>query len=89
MEQDQDRKIEDFVELDHFIIDEPSVQMLNYKFCCQNFVVVLDVVESESKEPITVGMLDPLQHDLIEQLEKNWSDPSIPSDSTLMKYKKH
>ncbi|MFC1856619.1 GspE/PulE family protein [Thermodesulfobacteriota bacterium] len=75
MGQDQDRKIEAFVELDHFIIDALSVQMLSYKFCSQNFVVILNAADPESTEPITVGMLDPFQHELVEQLEKNLERP--------------
>jgi hypothetical protein len=59
-----------FTELDQFSIDENSVRLLSYKFCIQNYVVVLGVVDPEGGGPVTVGMLDIGETRLIEELER-------------------
>jgi general secretion pathway protein E/type IV pilus assembly protein PilB len=59
-----------FTELDQFSIDENSVRLLSYKFCVQNYVVVLGVVEPDGRDPVTVGMLDTGETRLIEELER-------------------
>ena len=67
-----------FYELNQFTIDEKSVQLLNYKFCMQNLVVILGIVDSDSLQPITVGMLDPKETLLIEQIERMLKRPIKP-----------
>jgi len=67
-----------FTELDHFTIDEGSVRCLNYKFCMQNRVVVLDVFDPDGQEPVTIGMLDPEEARLVNQVEKILCRPVKP-----------
>jgi len=78
MSEDNDRPVEEFHELEHFTIDEKSVQLLSYNFCCQNYVVILDVVDMESDDPIVVGMLEPSQINLVKQLERTLERPVKP-----------
>jgi type II secretory ATPase GspE/PulE/Tfp pilus assembly ATPase PilB-like protein len=69
---------EGFYELSQFTIDEQSVQLLDYKFCIQNFVVILDIVDPGSSNPITIGMPDPKESQLIKQIEKILKRPIKP-----------
>jgi len=70
LSEDKHQKCYRFVELDHFTIDERSVQLLGYKFCIQNYVVVLDIVDPNSQESITLGMLETGETQLTGQIEK-------------------
>ena len=45
-----------FTELDQFSIDENSVRLLSYKFCVQNYVVILGVVDPDKGDPVTAGV---------------------------------
>lgn len=59
MSDDIDRIPKPFVELAQFDVDPKSVRRLSYRFCLQNEVVVLGRVDPEAAEPITLGMLEP------------------------------
>ncbi|MFC1812494.1 GspE/PulE family protein [Thermodesulfobacteriota bacterium] len=75
---DMNKEPECFTELDHFAIDEGSVRLLNYKFCMQNCVVVLDVVDPDGQDSVTIGVLDPEEAKLVDQIEKILSRPIKP-----------
>lgn len=75
---DDSENTEGFYELSQFTIDEESVQLLDYKFCMQNFVVILDIVDPDSFNPITIGMLDSKETQLIKQIEKILKRPIKP-----------
>ena len=49
----------EFAELARFEIDERSVRLLRARYCEENQVVVLGVVDPLGTDPVTVGMLDP------------------------------
>ena len=72
------KNTEGFYELSQFTIDEKSVQLLDYKFCMQNFVVVLDIVDPSGQESISVGMLDTEEIQLIGEIEKILQRPIQP-----------
>jgi type II secretory ATPase GspE/PulE/Tfp pilus assembly ATPase PilB-like protein len=57
-----------FVELGQFEIDERSVRLLRREYCLENDVVVLGVVDRTSREPVTVGMLDPSRRALVHEI---------------------
>ncbi len=44
----------------------------------RNLVVILDVVDSDSLNPITIGVLDPKETQLIKQIEKILHRPIKP-----------
>jgi type II secretory ATPase GspE/PulE/Tfp pilus assembly ATPase PilB-like protein len=67
-----------FCELGQFTIDKKSVRLLNYKFCMQNLVVILGIVDPHSFDPITIGVLDPKEPHLIRQIEKTLQRPVKP-----------
>jgi len=57
-----------FAELGHFKVHEASVRLLDYEFCLQNYVVVLDEVDVHSGDTVTVGMLHPGDTHLVKNL---------------------
>ncbi len=57
-----------FVELGQFEIDERSVRLLRREYCMENDVVVLGVVDRTSREPVTVGMLDPSRRAVVHEV---------------------
>ena len=65
----------EFAELAQFVIDERSVRMLERAYCLENDVVVLGVVDRASKEPVTVGMLDPSRRALVHQVSRTLGRP--------------
>lgn len=48
-----------FTELDQFSIDENSVRLLSYKFCVQNYVVILGVVDPRLIEELERILMEP------------------------------
>ncbi len=78
MSADVPREDSCFAELDQFVIDEESVRLLSYRFCVQNHVVVLGVVDPGSGAPVTVGMLDPGETALVRELERILCRPVTP-----------
>ncbi|WP_372369331.1 GspE/PulE family protein [Candidatus Uabimicrobium sp. HlEnr_7] len=61
--------MEEFVELEHFELDALSIQMLPYEFCVDNRVVILNRVNKNSTEPITLGIIDHQNEELITQIK--------------------
>ena len=57
-----------FTELEHFEVDPRSVRLLDEAFCRERQVVVLGVVERESAEPVTVGMVEPRRRSLAREV---------------------
>ncbi|MEW5853027.1 MAG: GspE/PulE family protein [Myxococcota bacterium] len=60
--------LEPHVELSQFSLDEKSVQLLGYKYCVQNHVVVLGKVDPKGTDAVTVGMLNPHNRRLVSDL---------------------
>jgi general secretion pathway protein E len=69
MDGKDNHEIENFTELDQFMIDENSVKLLDYNFCVQKYVVILGTVDPNDTDRITIGMPNPKDTELIEQLE--------------------
>jgi type II secretory ATPase GspE/PulE/Tfp pilus assembly ATPase PilB-like protein len=65
----------DFTELGNFKIHPGSIRLLKFKYCLQNRVVVLGQVDPGSKEPVTLGMLDPGDSSLCREVEARLSRP--------------
>ncbi|MCP4692756.1 MAG: type II/IV secretion system protein [Desulfobacterales bacterium] len=78
MPANEKQKIDRFTELGHFSIDERSVQLLTWKFCAGHHVVVLNTVDVNSRDPVTVGMLDPEEVQLIGRIEDVLKRPVHP-----------
>lgn len=65
----------DFVELRDFTIHPASVRLVKFKYCLQNRVVVLGEVDVASKEPVTLGMLDPGDLSLCREVQARLGRP--------------
>ncbi len=59
-----------FTELSQFETDPRSVRMLDRDYCLKHDVVILGVVDRESRDPIAVGMLDPSRRPLVHAVSK-------------------
>lgn len=59
MSDEKSLPLEPFVELGQFQIDPRSVRRLSYRYCLQNEVVVLGRVDPDGDDAITLGMLEP------------------------------
>lgn len=68
----------DFTELAHFEIDGRSVRLLEYDYCVKNEVVVLGRVDPRSREPVTVGLLNPSRRSLVAEVEAALRRPVRP-----------
>ncbi|MCA9523800.1 MAG: type II/IV secretion system protein [Myxococcales bacterium] len=72
------REIEPFVELGHFEIHAPTVRLLAYKFCLQNYCVALGRAPRDLPTPVTVAMLDPADGELLGKLAIQLQRPVTP-----------
>ncbi|BBM82576.1 GspE/PulE family protein [Candidatus Uabimicrobium amorphum] len=61
--------MEKFVELEHFELDADSIQMLPYKFCVENRLVILNKVNIHSPDPITLGVIDDANQELLAEVK--------------------
>ena len=59
----------EFTELSQFEIDGRSVRLLEYEYCAHHEVVVLGRVDPKGKEPVVVGMLNPVRRSLLAEVE--------------------
>ena len=67
--------MEKFVELEHFELDADSIQMLPYKFCVDHRLVILNRVNVHSSEPITLGMIDNEDQELLTEVKAMLNHP--------------
>lgn len=75
-----DRKppLEPFHELSEFAIDPGSVRLLPYAYASQHDVVVLGVVDASGREPVVVGMTDPGDLALVDEIARVLERPVRP-----------
>ena len=66
-------RIDKFTELAQFTLDPNSIRMLPRAFCQRHWVVVLDKVDNSTKDPITIGMLNPEDRGLMRDLSMRWN----------------
>lgn len=59
MSDEKPRSLKPFFELGQFQIDPKSVRRLSYRYCLQNEVVILGRIERDGADAITLGMLEP------------------------------
>lgn len=64
-----------FAELGHFTIDDGSVRLLGESFCRKNRVVVLDLVDPKSREPVKIGTIEPDNEALLERIARTLERP--------------
>jgi type II secretory ATPase GspE/PulE/Tfp pilus assembly ATPase PilB-like protein len=67
----------EFAELAQFALDERSVRLLKARYCEENQVVILGVVDARGSGPVTVGMLDP-DPALVAEISRFLSRPVRP-----------
>ena len=72
------KRLDEFVELAHFDLDEASVRLLPLGFCARNGCVVLDRVEPGDVTPVKLGMVEPYEEAVIEALAHRWGRPVEP-----------
>ncbi len=70
MSEQQEGAPDKFVELKDFIIDPPSVQLLDLDFCLENHAVVLGVVDPHGASQIVIGLVDVSDQALITSLRE-------------------
>jgi general secretion pathway protein E len=70
-------KIEAFTELSQFTVHGDSVKLLDYDYCQENHVVVLDWVDTARADPVTVGLLDPADEGLIGEVRQRLNGRQI------------
>ncbi|HEX6898917.1 MAG TPA: GspE/PulE family protein [Thermoanaerobaculia bacterium] len=68
----------EFTELAQFEINARAVRLLEHEFCVDNDVVVLGRVDPRSREPVTVGMLNPIRRSLVAEVESLLGRPVRP-----------
>lgn len=71
----ESRELEPFAELGQFEIDPAAVRTLGYKFCLQNYCVVLGAAPPNLMTPLTVATLDPRDVELQRRLEVDLGRP--------------
>lgn len=57
-----------FAELAQFEVDEDTVRLLPHRYCVENHVVLLGRLAKEPDAPVLVGLLDPREHRLLEDV---------------------
>jgi len=67
-----------FTELADFEIDGRSVRLLDYDYCVKSEVVVLGRVDAKAREPVAVGMLNPIRRSLVAAVEAALGRPVRP-----------
>lgn len=73
--EDMIEKIERFATLNKFVVHPASVQLLPQTFCLRNHIVILEVVNPESFDPITLGMLNPQNYELVQSISDRFNRP--------------